>query len=62
MIIPDNYWNSIEPSPGSTPLFSVSPSDFSFLTSKDGARFILYDNEGCPVLIDISGVTSDRTT
>ena len=60
MIIPDAHWNSIMPAPR----FGrrTSPSDFSFLTSKDGTRFLLYDDEGCPVLVDISGVISDCTT
>ena len=62
MIIPDNYWNSIKPAPGSSPPFWESPSDSSFLTSKDGTRFLLYDEEHCPVLVDISGVISDHTT
>ena len=62
MIIPDNYWNSHEVVPGFTPAFWELPSDSSFLTSKDGTRFLLYDKEGCPVLVDISGVIGDRTT
>ena len=65
MIIPGNYWNSIKsikPAPGSVPPFWESPSDSSFLTSKDGTRFLLYDEEHCPVLVDISGVIGDCTT
>jgi len=62
MIIPDNNWNSIEPVPIFTLPLSDSPSDSSFLTSKDGTRFLLYDEKHCPVLVDISGVISDRTT
>ena len=62
MIIPDNYWNSIEPAPGSTTSLWELPSDSSFLTSKDGTRFHLYDEEHCPVLVDIYGVISDCAT
>ena len=61
MIIPDTYWNSIKPASGLPP-FWESPSYYSFLTSKDGTRFLLFDKERCPVLVDISGVISDRTT
>ena len=60
MIIPDNNWNSIKPAPVFTLPLWDSPSDSSFLTSKDGTRFLLYDKEGCPLLIDISRVISDR--
>ena len=55
MIIPDTYWNSIPP-------FWESPSYYSFLTSKDGTRFLLFDKECFPVLVDISRIISDRTT
>ena len=61
MIIPDNYWNSIEPVPPFAPSFWELPSDFPFLTSKDGTLFLLY-KERWPVLVDISGVISYRTT
>ena len=62
MIIPDNNWNSIEPPLMFTlPLWDL-PSDSSFLTSKDGTQFLLYDKEGCPLLVDISRVISDCTT
>ena len=61
MVIPDDYWNSITPAP-TGPLSLESPPDSSFLTSKNGTRFLLYDNEGCPVLVDISEVISNRTT
>ena len=61
MIIPDNYWNSIEPVPPFAPSFWELPSDFPFLTSKDGTLFLLY-KERWPVLVDISGVISSRTT
>ena len=46
MVIPDDYWNSITRPrlpPWEPP--SESPSDSSFLTSKDGTRFLLYDKE-----------------
>ena len=59
MIIPDIYWNSIKSASG---VWQQSPSYYSFLTSKDGTRFLLFDNELWPVLVDISGVVSDRTT
>ena len=62
MVIPDDYWNSITPAPRSGPAFWESPSDSSFLTSKDGTRFLLFDKERYPVPVDISGVISDRTT
>ena len=62
MIIPVTYWNSIKPAPGPTPLSQGSPSDSSFLTSKDGTRFLLYDKECYPVLVDISGIISDCIT
>ena len=62
MAIPADYWNSITPAPISPPPFWESPSDSSFLTSKDGTRFLLFDKERFPVLVDISGVISDRTT
>ena len=61
MIIPDDCWNSITPA-RSGPSFWESPPDSSFLTSKDGTRFLLYDTKHCPVLVDISAVISDRTT
>ena len=38
------------------------PVNFSLPTSQDGTRFLLHDKENCPVLVDISGVISDRTT
>ena len=39
-----------------------APANFSLPTSQDGTRFLLRDNEGSLVLVDISGVISDRTT
>ena len=39
-----------------------APADFSLLTSQDGTRFLLYNKEICPVLVDISGLISDCTT
>ena len=60
MIIPDNYWNSIKPVLAFPPPFWELPSDFPFLTSKDGTLFLLY-KERWPVLVDISGVISSRT-
>ena len=56
MILPDNYWNSIEPAPELVPVDCELPSDSFFLTSKNGTRFLLYDKERCPVLVDISGI------
>ena len=53
LVIPRDYWNSIT---------LATISDSSFLTSKDGTRFLLFDKERFPVLVDISGVISDRTT
>ena len=60
MIIPDSWnskWRSVEPEPLFDP-FWESPQNFSFPTSKDGTRFLLYDNEGFPVLVDISRLIS----
>ena len=60
MIVPDNYWNSIEPAPRSTPPSWGSPPGSVFLASKDGTRFLLYDKEGFPVLVDMSTVVGDQ--
>ena len=62
LAIPDDYWNSIKPAPKFDPFYWELPSDSSFLASKDGTRFLLFDKERCPVLVDISEVISDRTT
>ena len=52
VIIPDTYRNSIKLASG----FLEPSSSYSFLTSKDGTRFLLFDKECYPVLVDISGV------
>ena len=61
MIIPYDYWNPITPARTGPPSLG-SFSDSSFLTSKNGTRFLLYDKERFPVVVDISEVISDRTT
>ena len=39
-----------------------APANFFLPTSKDGTRFLLYDEERFPVLVDISGVIGDHIT
>ena len=62
MIIPASWnsqWRSVKPEPLFDPPAWESPQNFSFPT---GTRFLLYDNEGFPVLLDISRLISgDRT-
>ena len=58
-IIPDDYrilkWSRWG-------LCCNAPPSFSFPTSQDGTRFLLRDEENCPVLVDVSGVFGDHTT
>ena len=60
--IPHGYrisrWHSAAP----VPRRLEAPVNFSLPTSKDGTRFLIRDEGGCSMLVDISGVISDRTT
>jgi len=61
MTIPDSWnspWWSADPEPFFEPSFWEFPQNVSFLTSKDGTRFLLHDNEGFPALVDISRLIS----
>jgi len=65
-IIPHDYriskWPSGEAASGPGGLRENVLAIFSLPTSQDGTRFLLHDKEHFPVLVDISGVISDRTT
>ena len=54
-IIPHDYcisrWHSIGLRDRVAP---EAPANLSLPTSQDGTRFLLYDNENCPVVVDIS--------
>ena len=65
--IPSGYriskWHSIPRAPRRSARRRLDmPANISLPTSKDGTRFLICDEEGCPVLIDISGVISNRAT
>ena len=60
MIIPHGYRHCVSRAALGPGL--EAPTHFSLPTSQDGTRFLLHDKEACPVVVDISWVTSDRTT
>ena len=60
MIIPDDYRHYVSRAALDPGL--EAPAHFSLPTNQDGTRFLLHDKKACPVVVDISGVTSDRTT
>ena len=56
--IPEGYCNSKCRSDKLVSWPKETLVNFSLPTSQDGTRFLLYDKEGCPVLVDISRVIS----
>ena len=61
MTIPDRYCISKWRPVNLASQCLEAPANFSLPTSLDGTRFLLHDKESC-LLVDISGVISDRTT